>query len=67
MFTQVGSPTVRSHEGLGVGLFLARRIMQAHGGRLDVRDRDGGGTTFVLGYPVADVSWGRSRRADLDL
>jgi len=34
-------------------LFLARRIMEAHGGSLDLRDREGGGATFVLAFPRA--------------
>ncbi|TMK36827.1 MAG: HAMP domain-containing histidine kinase [Actinobacteria bacterium] len=51
LFTQVEWTSNRSHEGLGIGLFLAKRIMQAHGGRLDLRDREGGGSTFVLAFP----------------
>jgi len=50
LFTQVEWASNRSHEGLGLGLFLARRIMEAHGGSLDLRDREGGGTTFVLAF-----------------
>lgn len=50
LFTQVEWATNRSHEGLGIGLFLARRIMEAHGGSLDLRDREGGGVTFVLAF-----------------
>jgi signal transduction histidine kinase len=48
LFTQAEGTTERSHEGLGIGLYLARRIMDAHGGRLEVHDREGGGTTFAL-------------------
>lgn len=33
-FTQVDPGTTRTHEGLGIGLYLARRIMQAHGGEI---------------------------------
>jgi two-component system sensor histidine kinase KdpD len=53
LFTQVEWTSNRSHEGLGIGLFLARRIMQEHGGRLELRDREGGGSTFVLVFPRA--------------
>ncbi len=51
-FTQTDSSTTRTHEGLGIGLYLARRIMGAHGGRITALGRDGGGTTFVLTFPV---------------
>jgi signal transduction histidine kinase len=53
LFTQVEWSSSRSHEGLGIGLYLAKRIMEAHGGWLDLRDHDGGGATFVLAFPRA--------------
>lgn len=49
-FTQMDSSTTRSHEGMGIGLYLTRRIMQAHGGGVDVKPREGGGSTFVLRF-----------------
>jgi signal transduction histidine kinase len=51
-FTQTDSSTTRSHEGLGIGLFLARRIMRAHGGGVTADARAGGGSTFVLSFPA---------------
>ena len=53
LFTQVEWSSSRSHEGLGIGLYLAKRIMEAHGGWLDLRDHEGGGATFVLAFPRA--------------
>jgi signal transduction histidine kinase len=42
--------TTRAHPGMGLGLFLAGRIMQAHGGGLEVDDRVGGGAVFTLHF-----------------
>jgi signal transduction histidine kinase len=53
-FTQVDGSTTRTHEGLGIGLYLARRIMDHHGGSIGLRDRKGGGSTFVLSFPRFD-------------
>jgi two-component system sensor histidine kinase KdpD len=52
-FTQTDTSDTRAHEGLGIGLFLARRIMAAHGGGISYRDRVGGGSIFSLTFPVA--------------
>jgi signal transduction histidine kinase len=49
-FTQADASATRSHEGLGIGLYLARRIMRAHGGTVSVESRPGGGSTFALGF-----------------
>jgi signal transduction histidine kinase len=38
--------------GTGLGLFIARSIVQAHGGSLEVRSRDGHGAAFALELPV---------------
>ena len=39
--------------GLGLGLFIAERIVAAHGGRIDVRSSDADGTTFAVTLPAA--------------
>jgi signal transduction histidine kinase len=50
-FTQTDGSVTRSHEGLGIGLFLARRIMRAHAGELTYAPRPDGGSSFELSFP----------------
>jgi signal transduction histidine kinase len=50
LFTQVDSSDTRGHEGLGVGLFLARRVMRLHGGELEYAERPDGGSRFALRF-----------------
>ena len=38
--------------GSGLGLPTARKIIQAHGGRISVQSEVGRGTKFVLEFPV---------------
>jgi len=51
------SPTTRRTrrpptQGLGLGLYLARGIVEAHGGILNVESHVGAGTTFRLAVPL---------------
>lgn len=39
--------------GTGMGLPIAREIVQAHGGRIWVEGRDGGGSEFLISLPSA--------------
>jgi PAS domain S-box-containing protein len=41
------------NEGLGLGLFTSRSIVEQHGGSIDVRSRPGRGTTFTVWLPAA--------------
>lgn len=38
--------------GLGLGLYLARSLVQAHGGSLEIEDPDGPGACFRLALPL---------------
>jgi two-component system OmpR family sensor kinase len=44
-----------SSSGLGLGLYLARGIVEAHGGTLTVDEHGESGTTFCLSLPCAGV------------
>lgn len=37
--------------GIGLGLYISRQIVELHGGRLDVQDRPGAGSCFVVTLP----------------
>jgi signal transduction histidine kinase len=52
-----GDPSLtRSYGGLGVGLALARHIVDAHGGAISAHsDGPGTGATFTLRVPLAEV------------
>jgi signal transduction histidine kinase len=52
-FTQADASVTRSHEGLGIGLYLARKIMATLEGRVEFEAREDGGTTFTLSFPQA--------------
>ena len=42
-----------AYEGTGIGLAIARRVVDRHGGTIEVHSRAGEGTTFVVRLPAA--------------
>ncbi|MDM5181787.1 ATP-binding protein [Massilia sp. DJPM01] len=54
MFSQVGASLDRAQGGLGIGLSLARRLVELHGGTIDlVRDETVSGSRFDIRLPLA--------------
>jgi len=51
-FRQVGSDLAKKHEGTGLGLALARRFVELHGGNLWLESEAGVGSTFTFDLPV---------------
>ncbi|MDI7251255.1 MAG: PAS domain S-box protein [Actinomycetota bacterium] len=45
-FYQADGPRKRPTHGLGLGLYIARRMVEAHGGRIWYEPREGGGSCF---------------------
>lgn len=41
-------------EGTGLGLSIARRIIEEHGGRIDLSSPDSGGATFSISIPIPE-------------
>jgi signal transduction histidine kinase len=49
-FKRAGKPQKRS-EGLGLGLYISERIINAHGGRIEVESSEENGTSFEAIFP----------------
>ena len=51
--------------GSGLGLAIVRAVAEAHGGRVELGDAEGGGARFVVTLPAADAYPLRSPRASV--
>jgi len=52
LFTQADHSPGNSKGGLGIGLALVRRLVEMHGGRVEVRSEIGQGSEFVVHLPL---------------
>jgi len=53
-FRQAGEPVGLQNNGVGLGLAICRRIIDAHQGRIWAESVEGGGVAFVVTLPLAD-------------
>jgi signal transduction histidine kinase len=59
LFQQLDGASARRHEGMGLGLYLVRRIVQQLGGTIGVESEPGCGSTFCVVLPTSAQDAGR--------
>ncbi|MEI8383216.1 MAG: ATP-binding protein [Planctomycetota bacterium] len=56
LFTQAERSLARSQGGLGIGLCVVQRLVEMHGGRVDVESTLGAGSEFVIRLPILSTT-----------
>ncbi len=54
-FTQADSSASRKYGGSGLGLSLAKELIELHEGWIRVESSFGGGSTFIVGLPIKSI------------
>jgi phosphoserine phosphatase RsbU/P len=65
-FRHAGAASTRPRQGLGLGLFVARHAVEAHGGSIAIASPDGDGTTVTVELPRSSLSQAAEHDADDD-
>ncbi len=53
-FVRLDRTRAKNPQGSGLGLAIVEQVVEAHGGRIEVRANDGGGTVFEASFPAAE-------------
>ncbi len=62
-FYRVDKTRSRSEGGSGLGLSIADKIAEAHGGKIEVESKVGKGSTFRVSLPLSDLSQREKKEA----
>ena len=62
-FGQVENKMTATHNGTGLGLPLAKAMLELHGGTLDITSEPGRGTCLTLNFPADRISLGKTAAA----
>jgi len=63
-FEQIDDPMTRNRDGVGIGLPFAKRIIELHGGAIEVGRSEAGGAEVSMRIPGERIAAGEEERAD---
>ena len=64
-FYQVDSSITREHEGSGIGLALAKELIELHKGSISVNSKEGKGSEFIIKLPLGDTKTEKEKLVEI--
>ncbi len=65
-FRQVDKSFTRTHEGSGIGLAIVKSLVDMQGGTITLSSEYGKGSEFIIRFPAAGVSTGKSLKTIME-
>jgi len=65
-FEQAGTSVTREYGGAGLGLSIAKQLVELHGGEMSVVSEAGKGSTFSFTIPISEIAGPASPTVDFD-
>jgi signal transduction histidine kinase len=61
-FFRIENDETNTSQGSGLGLFLVKHAVDAHGGRIEVQSASGQGSRFIIHLPMDRVGYGKGKK-----
>jgi len=58
--------TTKGEKGTGLGLSLSKKIIEEHGGTIQVKSTENEGTTFIISLPISEIKYSTGSDQSLD-
>lgn len=54
-YYRITNGDLHNTKGFGIGLYFAKKVVEAHGGNIDVKSEEGFGSTFIISLPLYKI------------
>lgn len=56
-FYRLGQENTRKTKGTGLGLYIVKKVVEAHNGQIQIKENQPNGSVFILSFPISGSSY----------